>query len=294
MDFNQFQAARAQAYLSFLRDRPPLPKTILGAANGGIPVTFNIPPESQYFEQKVATSAGILNLMHSGASLIGVLNETVQSSIIRIYDLPGVIKYFPNELETGNPVVTLRNGFNKLFTAVDYSLGNFAINGAPELQIYGLKTHPNASEYVIPANGTGASADWSDKTPALIFQDVIKFLNFAEGLARPNPISHLYFGDDVASYIQGLIYNADGSLFTSQVINSNIQTRLNPPIIATVPGLTGMLAVASNAVRFELVREFAPIEHEMDGVQFVLAAGVRTAGVLIDSVGALSYADVTI
>lgn len=294
MDYSEFIRARQAAYRAFLANRPPLPPTILGARDGGIPAASNIPPGSTFFEQTVVTSAGVLNIQQPGSSLIGRLNDTETKSIVRVYDLPGTIAYSQTQLEVGDATAILRSGFEKLFNATELSMAAFAIEGSPRLQIYGLKTHPNASEYVIEANGTGTSADWSDKTSALVYQDVVKFLNFAESQSRPFPITNVLLGGDVSAHLQGTVYSADGTLFLSQVINNNMATRLNPPRVTTIPELSGMIAFSNSLVRFELVEDFQPFEHSMEGAQLVLGAGVTIAGIFMDTVGAITYADVTI
>lgn len=292
MDYNEFIRARASAFNAFLRNRPALPVTILGAANGGIPVSSSVAPGSNFYEETIATSTGILNVQQPYSSLIGRLNDAVEKQTIRVYDLPGSIAYKQTELEVGNAVEILRVGFNNLFTAVEHNMARFAIQGAPELQIYGVRSHPKASEYIIENNGTGSSAAWSAKTPALIYQDVIKFLTFAENQALPYPITHLLLGGDVSTRLQGTIYSADGSLFLNQVLVNNINSRINPPRIVTIPELKGMVAFSSSRVSFELVEEFHPIEHSMEGAKFLLVAGVTVGGVSMASTGAISFATV--
>ncbi len=55
---------------------------------------------------------------------------------------------------------------------VDEKLNQIALLGAAEHGIYGLYNQPNAQEYTVSADGTGASALWSTKTGELIARDM--------------------------------------------------------------------------------------------------------------------------
>lgn len=56
--------------------------------------------------------------------------------------------------------------------AIDEKMNQIALLGSAEHVIYGLYNQPTAGSYTVPADGTGSSALWANKTSDLILRDM--------------------------------------------------------------------------------------------------------------------------
>lgn len=59
---------------------------------------------------------------------------------------------------------------------VDETLNTVGLLGDSEFNLVGLFNQPNAQTYTVPADGTGASAEWADKTSDQILRDLFGML----------------------------------------------------------------------------------------------------------------------
>jgi hypothetical protein len=80
---------------------------------------------------------------------------------------------FPDEIEASAAGVNI-NGIQielaaqSIYNAVD----DLGYNGSPNIGLFGIANQPNALSYTLPADGTGASTRWINKTAEQILRDI--------------------------------------------------------------------------------------------------------------------------
>ena len=83
----------------------------------------------------------------------------------------------------------------------DQTVNKIAWFGDAEHGLVGLLTHPNITEYTLPADGTGGSTKFKDKTPDQVLRDlngmVNKVISLTQGVEKPDTLllPHEVYGD---------------------------------------------------------------------------------------------------
>lgn len=92
---------------------------------------------------------------------------------------------FPEEIETSAAGMNYRPIKIELAAQSMYNtFDDLGYVGVEELGMYGMANQPNTLQYTLPADGTGATTQWTNKTAEQILRDAMGIVYYASELTR--------------------------------------------------------------------------------------------------------------
>lgn len=150
------------------------------AINGVImPLDFSAGPLAEYITFQLLTQQGTAAVFANCGHDLPAVNAFMTTRRAEIYRVGDQFSYCEDTLAK-----SISLGMN-----LDTSLGLVAreiverqmdligLRGYEGLELYGLYNQPNATAYIVPADGSGGSTLFADKTPTQIYRDLTNFLN---------------------------------------------------------------------------------------------------------------------
>lgn len=163
----------------------------------------------------------------------------------------------------------------------------------------GFLSHPNVPEYLIPADGTGASKLFTSKTPTQVLRDLNNFVNsiveVSNGVEIPNtlkvPLS-------TYNYLKNTMIgdNMDKSILKAFLAEQEYIKEvswLNELAAAGTAGVKRMVAYNKSAdkVTLEIPQDFEQFDPQEQGLEFEVPCHARTGGVIFYKPLSAAYAD---
>lgn len=174
-----------------------------------------------------------------------------------------------------------------------------AFFGDSDRGLLGFLNHPNVPEVTLPADGTGSSVEWADKTPVQILRDLNLVVNSivetSKKVEKPDSLllpvtAHLYLastpiGDNVDKTI--LKFFLDNQQFIKNVES------LNELETAGDSSTRRMMVYTKNVkkVSLEIPLDFTQEEEEKRGLEWIIPCRSKMAGVLFYYPLSAAYAD---
>lgn len=165
--------------------------------------------------------------------------------------------------------------------------------------LLGLVNHPNISSTTLPADGTGASTLWANKTPVQILRDLNKVANFiVENTKEVEMPNTLLMPVEKYNYISSTPIgdNADKTILKFFLENSSYIKEVipwNKLKAAGAGGLDRMIAYDKNPEKLtlEIPQDFEQLDVEQRGLEFLVPCHSRCGGVIIYYPLSVAYAD---
>jgi hypothetical protein len=144
-----------------------------------IPINYNIPAGAEYVTATGFQSVGRARIIQSYADDLpeaGVLGTQLTN---QVQGIGTSYRYSHQEIraaQMANLSLSLRLA-EAARRANDQLVNNLAIAGNPQVGMYGLINNPAVPTVVVPADGTGATTQWVNKTPEQILRDLNLVVN---------------------------------------------------------------------------------------------------------------------
>lgn len=171
--------------------------------------------------------------------------------------------------------------------ANDQTVNRIAWFGDAEHGLVGLLTHPNVTEYTLPADGTGSSTKFKDKTADQVLRDlngmVNKIIELTKGVESPDTL--------------GLPHDVYGDLATRRIPDTNTTIlkfflEQSPYVKNAIPcpELKGadagddvgiMYRKSTDKLTLEIPQPFEQLPIQAKNLEFTVPCHSRCAGVII-------------
>lgn len=175
--------------------------------------------------------------------------------------------------------------------AVEQKMNKIAWFGSDEYGLQGFLTNPNVTRAAVPADGTGASTLWENKTPDQILRDMNELVNgivdLTNGVEMPNTL--------LMPIKQYTLISTRARSATSDTTIMEFFLRNNPMITSIewvnelkgasqlTPGQDIMVAYDRNPdkLTFEVPQMYEQFAAQERGLEFVVPAHARVSSVLV-------------
>jgi len=159
-----------------------------------IPINYNVPAGAEYVTATGFQSVGRARIINSYADDLpeaGILGTQLTNPVVSIGTS---YRYSHQEIRAAqyaNISLSLRLA-EAARRANEQLVNDLAIAGDPTTGQYGLINNPNVPTVVVPADGTGATTQWANKTSEQILRDLNLIVNQvvvnSNGVERPNTL----------------------------------------------------------------------------------------------------------
>ncbi len=182
--------------------------------------------------------------------------------------------------------------------ALEEKMNRLAFLGDSDAGIQGFINYPGITEYTVPATGTGATKTWSTKTADQILVDLFGIINAIViptfGKEMPNrillPLTNLTLIKTLrlGTYNDTTVYE----FFKKQYPEVEL-VAVRELVGAGAGGTNRMMAynASPDKIRFEVPMAFEQFPEQQVGLEFVVPAWARVAGIIMPYVAATAYAD---
>lgn len=173
--------------------------------------------------------------------------------------------------------------------ANDQKVNQIAYFGDADHGLVGLFTHPNVTAYVLPADGTGSSTKFIDKTPDQVLRDlngmVNKVVQLTQGVEAPDT---LLLPADVIGDLstRARSANSDTTILEFFLKNSPYikEVKATPECKGAGAGgadLAMMYAKDPDKLTFEIPQPFEQFPPQAKGLEYEIPCHSRCGGVII-------------
>lgn len=139
-----------------------------------VPVDSRAPAGSRTITWRGWTRLGLAKIVSNYSTDFPRTNLYGEEHTVKVYDLGNSYAYTIPEIRAAQ--MTNVNLDTEYATAtrrsMEEKLEEIAFQGEADYDIQGLLNYPGSTEYVVPADGTGSSKSWFDKTPTQILRDM--------------------------------------------------------------------------------------------------------------------------
>jgi hypothetical protein len=144
-------------------------------ANGTlIPIDESVPSSAETITYKTYTRHGLAKIISDYATDFANADVSGKETTSVIKSVGSAFTYSIQEIRaaqsTGMNLPSKK--FEAAVEAVNQKMDQIALDGEVKAGLNGLLSHPNIGEYTVPANGTGSSQKWADKTAEQILDDM--------------------------------------------------------------------------------------------------------------------------
>lgn len=174
--------------------------------------------------------------------------------------------------------------------AVDQKLESLAAFGDSDSNLRGFINHPNISEYVLPADGTGASTKFKNKTPDQVLRDlngmVSQMLKTTKGIESPDT---LLLPIDVYTDLttRARSANSDTTILefflknSAHITNVDWVNQLTGAADNTVDDVCMIYRKDPDKLTLEIPVQFEQFPPQPEGLEFVIDVHARIGGVIV-------------
>jgi hypothetical protein len=254
-----------------------------------IPIDSSVPTSAETITYNTYTRHGIAKIISDYSTDFANADISGKQTTSAVKSVGSSFQYSIQELraaEAGRMNLQARKA-EAAIEAIEQKMDSVAIDGDPDSGLFGLLTHPNIGEYVVP-NGALGSQLWENKTPAEILKDMNSICSQSRLLSKGvEKADTLLIPDTNYEYIQTTPRSGDSDLTILEYFKRN-----KPEItVVSVPKFTGkgqggsgvMVAYERNSMKltFEIpqAREIFPAQQ--DALVFKVLVHARTGGVII-------------
>lgn len=159
-----------------------------------LPINYNIPAGAEFVTATGFQSVGRARIINSYADDLpeaGILGTQLTNPV---QSIGTSYRYSHQEIraaQLANVSLSLRLA-GAARRANDQLINNLAITGNTNSGQWGLVNNPNVPQVVVPADGTGATTEWANKTPEQILRDLNLVVNQivvnSNGVEMPNTL----------------------------------------------------------------------------------------------------------
>ena len=178
---------------------------------------------------------------------------------------------------------------NAARAAVDQKINKLAYFGDTAHGLVGLFNHPNVTVYTLPADGTGSSTKFADKTPDQILRDlngmVNKIIDLTAGVETPDTLllPQAVYGD-LATRARSA--TSDTTILEFFIKNSPYVKNVMPIPECKGAGTAGadlcmMLRRDPDKLTLEIPQMFEQFPPQTKGLEFEIPCHARFGGVII-------------
>lgn len=275
-----------------------------------ITISNEIPRSARAFVFRQFTRYGQAVVANTSNTGVPLVERSVSERTIKIFTILLGFEYTLDEQELADDLGTFPVSQKMADTkeGIDQKLDIIAYIGHPGTSLYGLATQPNVTQIDFPADGTGASAAWSTKTPAQILRDMHTFaLKVPEQTYLSKRINRIVMPASKYLYLQTTPYNTvtgDSILTTflrnqASMPNGGITDIIGSPLLETYgTGGVGLMIGYDTTSQYNRLhipqggdfRDFTP---SLNGTKWTVPCWMRTAGVQVERPLELIYANVS-
>lgn len=173
--------------------------------------------------------------------------------------------------------------------ANDQEANRIAYFGDEKHGLNGLFTHPNITVYTLPADGTGSSTKFKDKTPDQVLRDLNgmanKVIQITKGVEIPDTVilSYTVYGD-LATRPRSA--TSDTSILDYFLKNSPYIKKVEVIPEAAGAGTGGtdiimMYKKSEDKLTLEIPQPFEQFPQQPEGLEFVIPCHSRCGGVIV-------------
>lgn len=307
--------------MRFLRDLLVEARQEVVNANDFIPLSLaneqylrivnEIPRGATAYTFSSYTQLGQAAVILSGATGVPTTNRTVEERLVKIFPIQLGFNVRDDEIETsdalGRNIITehladARQGLEAKLDIVSYS-------GAAGTTLVGMANVPNVTVINFPADGTGSSAAWANKTPSQILRDLnLVALKVPELTALTKSTPRLLMPASKLLYLQTTIYNPNNGngesiysvfLRAQLAITNGVREIVGHPVLETMgTGGVGLMFAydpASNNNRLHIPQggDFRDAEPSRVGTTWTVPCQIKTAGIEVKKPLEVVYANVS-
>ncbi len=157
-----------------------------------IPISFEAGPGARSITYETFTMLGIAKVISDYADDLPRGDVKGKETTVNVRDLGSSFGWNVREIKsarrTGKALEARKSQAAR--RAIFQLLDKIAAFGDPETGLQGLLTHPNITEVVVPADGTGSSTKFQDKDPDKILRDLnaipTAIIDSTNGVESPN------------------------------------------------------------------------------------------------------------
>lgn len=199
--------------------------------------------------------------------------------------------------KTGKPLQTKKaDAAKRAIMELDNKIAFF---GDSTHGLNGFLNHPNVPEYVIPADGTGASKLFTTKTPTQVLRDLNAFVNSVVELSNGVEIPDtLELPLSTYNYIKNTMIgdNQDKSILKAFLSEQEYIKKvewLNELATAGAGATKRMVCYKKDVskVSLEIPQDFEQFDPQEQGLEFEVPCHARTGGVIFYKPLSAAYAD---
>lgn len=144
-----------------------------------IPITYDIPAGAEFWTITAYQSVGRARVVESYADDLpeaGILGQQLTNKVVSIGTS---YRYSHQEIRAAqfaNIALPTRLALSAR-RANDQKINDLALNGDPATGLYGWLNNPNIPTMPVPADGTGNTTEWVNKTPDQVLRDMNLIVN---------------------------------------------------------------------------------------------------------------------
>jgi hypothetical protein len=172
--------------------------------------------------------------------------------------------------------------------ANDQQVNDIAFFGDEEHGLVGLLTHPNIPTYTLPADGTGSSTKFKDKTADQVLRDlngmVTKMLELTKNVERPDTLllGHTTHSDLTSRRVGDTQVTILAFFLANNPYIKNVQ--VVPEFVGVGTGETDICMIykkSPDKLTLEIPQPFEQFPVQMEGLEYVVPCHSRNGGVII-------------
>lgn len=157
------------------------------------PVDYSVPSGAETYTYRMYDHQGAFNLITNYSDDFRRVNVTGTETVGKIHSYGASVEYSVQDLRAaamaGLPLQD--HEVRAARRASEQKLDDIVLNGETNGNLYGIMTHPNIPSAAVP-NGAGGNPEWSTKTPAEIYADLVDIVTdmveLTKGVEAPTDI----------------------------------------------------------------------------------------------------------
>jgi hypothetical protein len=276
-----------------------------------IRISNEIPAGIKSWSFKKYTRLGIAAVILNPATGVPVTNRTMSEEFVPIYPIRVGFEVTEDDIESaealGQDIV--RENLQDNREAIDQKLDIIAYSGEPGTNLRGLANYPNVTRIAFPADGTGSSSAWDDKTPAQILRDmnlvssqvleqtamsknINRILVPTTALLKLSTEPYTSNGDSILTVYKRNQASMSGNMGVSDIVGHPVLENLGTAGVGLIIGYnTGS---NNNKLHIPQGGDFRDMPPSLNGTTWTVPCQMKTAGIEVRKVLELVYADVVV
>jgi hypothetical protein len=188
---------------------------------------------------------------------------------------------------------------NNAMDIVNRKIDDIAWSGDTEYKLQGFIDFPGIQEYTVPADGTGSSKKWIDKTPDQIVRDVSGlFTTVISGTNRVEEPDSLLLPSDQFEYINSTrMTDGDSTTIMQFIMKNNVHVKAIEWVLELEGAGAGstdrMMAYPRDPdiVELNIPQPVEMFEADKEGMEYVVPVHAETAGIICFYPLAIAFGD---